>query len=293
LREKGEDMSEVVIVTGSGHGLPERIIKEYGIAIFPFGIHIGNEGFKDGVDIMPDEMIKLMYEKKIVPKTSAPTVADIISIYESIKSKGKTPVFVVMSSKLSAATFESVNNAGKKLGEDIEIIDNLQACQGKELIVLEAAKLAKAGKSKEEIVSYINKVIARTNSIFGIPDLKYLQLGGRIGRGKVLMGSMMKVIPMVAIRDMEGTISPVGRARSMSQVNQKIVGTIKEDLKKFNASKVKSIVIGHANNKEAVQNLKKIIEENINYEEILVMEFGCAVIIHLGSKAWGAAYYIE
>ncbi len=286
-------MSEVVIVTGSGHGLPERIIKEYDIAIFPFGIHIGNEGFKDGVDIMPGEMIKMMYEKKIVPKTSAPTVSDIISICESIKNGGKTPIFVLMSSKLSAATFESVNNAGKKMGEDIEMIDTRLAGPGKELIVLEAAKLAKAGKSKEEIVSHANKVIARTNSIWGIPDLKYLHLGGRIGRGKVLMGSMMKVIPMIAIRDMEGTISPVGRARSVSQVNQKIIDSIKEDLKKFNANKVKSIVIGHADNKEAAQNLKKTIEENINYEEMLVMEFGCAVIIHLGSKAWGAAYYIE
>ena len=286
-------MKEVTIVTGSGHGLPERIIKEYGIVIFPFGIHIGNESFKDGVDIMPDEMIKMMYEKKIVPKTSAPTAADIISICKSVKNDGKTPIFVLMSSKLSVATFESINNVGKKLGEDIEIMDTLQAGPGKELIVLEAAKLAKAGKSKEEIVSHTNKVIAGTNSIWGIPDLKYLYLGGRIGRSKVLMGSMMKVIPMVAIRDMEGTISPVGRARSMSQVNQKIVDSIKEDLKKFNANKVKSIVIGHADNKEAAQSLKKIIEENINYEEILVMEFGCAAIIHPGPKAWAAGYYIE
>ncbi len=286
-------MKEVTIVTGSGHGLPEKTIKEYGIVIFPFGIHIGNESFRDGVDIMPDEMIKMMYEKKIVPKTSAPTAADIISICESVKNDGKTPIFVLMSSKLSAATFESISNAGKKLGEDIEIMDTRQAGPGKELIVLEAAKLAKAGKSKEEIVSHTNKVIAGTNSNWGIPDLKYLHLGGRIGRGKVLMGSMMKVIPMVAIRDMEGTISPVGRARSMSQVNQKIVDAIKEDLKKFNANKVKSIVIGHADNKEAAQSLKKIIEENINYEEILVMEFGCAAIIHPGPKAWAAGYYIE
>ena len=169
----------------------------------------------------------------------------------------------------------------------------MQAAQGKELIVLESAKLAKAGKSKEEVVNHTKKVIARTNSVFGIPDLKYLYYGGRIGRAKVLMGSMMKVIPMVAIRDMEGMVSPVGRARNIFQVNQKIVDIIKEDLKKFNANKVKSIVIGHADNKEAVQSLKKIIEENINYEEMLEMEFGCAAIVHPGPKAWGAGYYIE
>ncbi|MBU4313691.1 MAG: DegV family protein [Actinobacteria bacterium] len=286
-------MQDVVIVTGSGHGLPEKIIKEYGIVIFPFGIHIGDEGFRDGVDITPEKMIKMIYEKKIVPKTSAPTIGDLVNILEPIKNEGKPAVFVLMSSKLSAATYESLDNAKKKVGVDIEIIDTMQAAPGKELIVIEAAKLAKAGKSREEVINYTKKVVARTNTILGLPDLKYLHLGGRIGKAKVLMGSMMKVIPIIAIRDMEGMISPVGRARNIFQVNQKIVDTMKEDLKKFNANKVKSIVIGHADNKEAAQSLKKIIEENINCEEMLVMEFGCAAIVHLGPKAWGAGYYIE
>ena len=286
-------MQDVVIVTGSGHGLPEKIIKEYGIVLFHFGIHIGDESFRDGIDITSDEMIKTIYDKKIVPKTSAPTIGDLVNILESIKNEGKSAVFVVMSSKLSAATYESIGNAKKKVGVDIEIVDTLQAAQGKELIVLEVAKLARAGKSREEVVSHAKKMVARTNTVLGIPDLKYLHLGGRIGRAKVLMGSMMKVIPMIAIRDMEGMISPVGRARNIFQVNQKIVDIIKEDLKKFNASKVKSIVIGHADNKEAAQSLKKIIEENINYEEMLEMEFGCVAIVHPGPKAWGAGYYIE
>jgi len=286
-------MQDVVIVTGSGHGLPEKIIKEYGIVVFPFGIHIGNEGFRDGVDITADKMIKMIYDEKIVPKTSAPSIVDLVNILESIKNEGKSAVFVLMSSKLSAATYESLDNAKKKVGGDIEIIDTLQAAQGKELIVLEAAKLARAGKSKEEVVNHTKKVIARTSTILGIPNLKYLYYGGRIGRAKVLMGSMMKVIPIIAIRDMEGMVSPVGRARNIFQVNQKIVDAIKEDLKKFNANKVKSIVIGHADNKEAAQSLKKIIEENINFEEMLEMEFGCAAIVHPGPKAWGAGYYIE
>ena len=107
------------------------------------------------------------------------------------------------------------------------------------------------------------------------------------------MGSIMKVIPIIAIRDMEGMVSPVGRARSIFQVNQKIVDAIKEDLKKFNANKVKSIVIGHADNEEAAGSLKKVIEENIECENIMKIEFGCAAIIHPGPKSWGAAYYIE
>jgi len=286
-------MKEVAIVTGSGHGLPEKLIKEYDINLVHFGVSIGHENYKDCVDITLNKLIKIIYDKKIMPKTSAPSIEELSNIYNSLIKEGKSIISIFMSSKLSAATFESAKNAKEIAGGDIEIIDSLQADMGKELIVLEAAKLAKEGKDKEEILARTRKVISRTNSIFGIPDLMYLYRGGRIGRAKVLMGSIMKVVPIVAIRDMEGSISPIGRARNVSQVNQKIVDIIKEDLKKFNASKVKSIVIGHADNKEAVGSLKKVIEENIDCEDIVEMEFGCVGTIHPGPKSWGAGYYIE
>ena len=286
-------MKEVAIVTGSGHGLPEKLIKEYDIIIFPFRIHLGNESYRDGVDITAAKMMKIINEKKIVPKSSAPSIAEIISICESIKNKGKSAVFVLMSSKLASATFESIRNAKEKVGGDIEIVDTLQVGPGKELIVLEAAKLAKEGKSKEEVLDHARKVISRTNVIFGISDLMYLYRGGRIGRGKVLMGSMMKVIPLVAIRDMEGAVSPIGRARNIFQANQKMVEVIKTDLEKLKANKVKSFVISHADNKEAALHLKEVIDKNFKYEEMLETEFGCVVMVHPGPKSWAVAYYIE
>jgi len=286
-------MQKVAIVTGSGHGLPEKLVKEYDINLFPFGISIEDKNYKDGIDITPDKLLKIIYNKKVNPKTSAPSPLDLANIYKSLKEEGKSIVSILMSSKLSAATLEAAKKAKEDVGDDIEIIDSLQAGPGKELIVLEAAKLAKAGKSKEEVIAYTKKVISRTNSVYGIPDLVYLYRGGRIGRAKVLMGSMMKVIPIVAIRDMEGSVSPVGRARNMFQVNEKIVESIKMDLEKLEANKVKSFVIGHADNKEAAQHLRKVIEKNIKCQEILEMEFGCAAIIHPGPRSWGVSYYIE
>ena len=133
-----------------------------------------------------------------------------------------------MSAGLSSATLEAARRASEELGGDIEIIDSRQIAGGQEIIALEAARIAKEGKSKSEIVEYVKKIVPRTNSIFGIPDLMYLYHGGRIGRAKALMGSMMKVIPIVAVRDMEGIVSPIGRARNVSQVNEKIVEVIKK-----------------------------------------------------------------
>lgn len=286
-------MQKVAIVTGSGHGLPEKLAKEYNINLYHFGISIGNNNYVDSVDITPDKLLKIIYDEKINPKSSAPSPLELANIFKTLKEEGKSIVAILMSSKLSSATLEAAKKAKENVGGDIEIIDSLQIAPGKELIVLEAAKLAKEGKSKEEVVACTKKVISRTNSIYGVPDLMYLYRSGRIGRAKVLMGSAMKVIPIIAVRDMEGSISPVGRARNMFQVNEKIVENIKMDLEKFKASKVKSLVVSHADNKEAAQQLRELIEKNIECQEILEMEFGCVAIVHPGPKTWGAAYYIE
>jgi len=286
-------MQEVAIVTGSGHGLPKKIVAEYNINLIPFGISIGGEHYKSDVDITTDKLIKIINEKKVNPKTSSLSLGDLVSIYKSLKEENKSIVSIFMSLKLSTATIDASRIAKKNVGGNIEIINSLQAGPGKELIVLEAAKLAKAGKSKEEILDYTKEVISKTNSIYGIPDLMYLYRGGRIGKAKALMGSVMKVIPIVAIRDMEGTVSPIGKAGNIFQVNEKIIEVIEMDLEKLKATKIKSCMIGHADNTLAAQHLKKVLEENIECKEILEVELGCAATAHLGPKSWGIGYYVE
>jgi len=285
-------MQKVAIVTGSGHGLTKELAEEYDIKLFPFPLFIDGKSYLDGIDITPDEILKAMYQGKI-PKSSAPSPAHLISIFKPLIDEGKSIIVILMSSGLSSATLEATKRAKEKLGGDIEIIDSRQITGGQEIIVLEAAKLAKAEKSKSEIVEYVKKIIPRTNSIFGIPDLMYLYHGGRIGRARALMGSVMKVIPIVAVRDMEGIVSPIGRARNASQVNEKIVEVIKKDLEKFESNKIKTFIIGHADNEQAALELKETLEKNFDYGEMLMLPFGCIATIYPGPKSWGVAYCIE
>lgn len=285
-------MQKVAIVTSSGHGLTKALIDEYDIKLFPFPIFIENKSYLDGIDITPDEILKAMYQGKI-PKTSAPSPADLINIFKPLIDEGKSIIVILMSAGLSSATLEAARRASEELGGDIEIIDSRQIAGGQEIIALEAARIAKEGKSKSEIVEYVKKIVPRTNSIFGIPDLMYLYHGGRIGRAKALMGSMMKVIPIVAVRDMEGIVSPIGRARNVPQVNERIVEVIKKDLEKFEANKIKTFIIGHADNEQAALELKEALEKNFDYGDMFILPFGCVATVYPGPKSWGVAYCIE
>ena len=284
-------MSEVRIVTGSGHGLPQSIIEEYDIRIAPFGLTVGDEHYRDGIDITPGEFLKRINGTKLHPKTSGLLLGELINIYQQLKKEGKAIVSIHMSSGLSIATHNAVRKAKETVGDDIEIVDTLQTAMGKELIVLEAAKLAKEGKTKLEVLNYAKEMSARTNSIFALPDIMYLYRGGRIGKAKSLMGSLIKIIPIVALKDGEGVVSAIGKGRNISQVNEKIVEVIKSDLEKAKAKKIKCMV-GHVNNEEAACQLKKAIEEHFECEEILVTEMGCVAIVHVGPKAWGVGYYM-
>ena len=118
-------MQKVAIVTSSGHGLTKALIDEYDIKLFPFPIFIENKSYLDGIDITPDEILKAMYQGKI-PKTSAPSPADLINIFKPLIDEGKSIIVILMSAGLSSATLEAARRASEELGGDIEIIDSRQ-----------------------------------------------------------------------------------------------------------------------------------------------------------------------
>jgi DegV family protein with EDD domain len=285
-------MQKVAIVTDGGYGLSKKILEEYDISLVPYGLYIDGKEYKTDIDITTDKLMKIINEKKVNPKTSSISLGDLINVYKFLKKNNKSIISIFMSEKLSTATFDILRIAKKNLDNDIEIIDSLQAGPGKELIVLEAAKLAKTGKNSKEVSDYAREVISKTNSIYGVPDLMYLYRGGRIGRARALMGSAMNVIPIVAIRDMEGTVSPIGKGNNFLKVNEQIIEIIKKDLVKLKATKIKICIIEQADNIAASQHLRKVLEENIKCDEILEADLGCTALVHLGPKSWGIGYYV-
>ena len=106
-------MQEIVIVTGSGHGLLKKISEKYDIVLIPFGISIDGKYYKSDVDITTDKLIKIINEKKVNPKTSSLSVGDLVNIYASLKEKNKSIVSIFMSGKLSTSTLDASKIAKK------------------------------------------------------------------------------------------------------------------------------------------------------------------------------------
>jgi DegV family protein with EDD domain len=273
------------IVTVSGHCLPESIIKKYGIKVVPFRIMIGNKTYFEGVDTIPEEFLGKL--KKI--KICAFSIGMINTVYqELLKEKVGTIFSIQMSSRISLA-FNIAKKAKELTKANIEVIDTRQGAGGIGLIVLEVAKAIQKGENKEEILQIIKEVKERTVSLIAISDITQLYRTGKISWAKSLLGTIIKVIPIVSVRNKEGRILPVGKARNIFQANEKIIEIMKFDAKKLKAKKIKCIVY-HTQNKAAINELKKNIRDSFD-AEIIDGEMPSTAVV-TGGGTWGISYYL-
>jgi DegV family protein with EDD domain len=206
----------IKIVTDSCADIPPQLAKELGISVVPVYLRFGEEVFRDVVDISQDEFYHRLLHGHIHPNTTAPAPQDFIDVYRELGKKADGILSIHVSSKLSG-TYNSALLGKKAVGNKcpIEIIDSEVVTMGLGHLVIEANKMAQAGMSLQQIAKEVRQMIP-TLRILGLLDtLKYLALGGRIGKVQALLGSMLNVKPMLTVKD--GVLAPAGRARSRAK----------------------------------------------------------------------------
>jgi DegV family protein with EDD domain len=283
-------MTKIGIVTGSVAGIPSSLIREYGIKVIPFPIILGREAFRDGVDIQPKDFLEKVKKSKEFPKTASLPIGELVGAYKAFRKEGKAVLSMHMTFGMSIATQDAAQKAKEMISEaEVEIFDTKQIIGGIQLIVLEAARAIKEGKSKEEVLKISKEARKNTNLLRALPDLEYLYRGGRIGKAKVLMGSLMKVIPIIAVKNV---VTPAGKAKSPTRANEKMVEIMDTNLKKRGLKGLKCI-IEHVDNEKAARELKAMVKVKFRPEEITLRETSCCGIVHTGPQSWGIAYLMK
>jgi DegV family protein with EDD domain len=206
----------VKIITDSSAGLPAPIVKELGITVIPALVCFGDETYRDGVDITTEQFYQRLVEDKVHPSTSVPAPAVFAHTYDKVAAKTDEIAVITISHKLSAiyeAAQQSVKFMEKKCR--VEVIDSNWALMAEGLIVITAAQAAKAGASLDEVVALTRKNMTRVDIRIAFDTLEYLRRGGRIGRAQAFLGSMLKVNPILCIKN--GETYPVAREHSRSK----------------------------------------------------------------------------
>ena len=284
-------MSPVAVLTDSCASIPESLLESLHIHTVAYYIHRGAEVLRDLVTIQRQEFLRWMHTAQTVPTTASPGPGDYFETYKQLACEGQNEIISIhMTSKASGA-FQAATVAQAMMKDEypevkIEVVDtlNVSLCQG--WMVIEAARAALSGFSLDRVTETVKRMIPLTHMIQTADTLKYLYLGGRIGRAQQLLGSVLNIKPLIGMED--GVIVPMGRAHSRGQAYQQMADLVAEAV---GNGKAKAAYV-HAGALREAERLRAIVEAKVDVVESLFAELSPALAVHTGPGTAGVCYYM-
>lgn len=285
-------MPKVAIVTDSTTCIPKKLIDELSIRTIPYYIHRGSEVLRDLVNIDCNSFYQWLPSATQLPKTASPGPGDYVEVYEQLAKEDAVEEIasIHMTSKGSGA-YQAAMAAKAMIAENlpelkIEVIDtfNVSMCHG--WMAIEAARKAMENNNLAQITSRIKQMIPITRMIQTADTLKYLYMGGRIGRAKHLIGSLLNIKPLIGMEN--GEIVALGTARSRKQAYQQMADMVEKNV--GHEAKIR-IAYVHAAALEEVQKIKMLIDERLQVVEELFCELSPALGVHTGPGTAGLCYF--
>ncbi len=265
----------VKVVTDSGSDISPEVAKELGITIVPVYIYFGDKDYKDGVDMGPDELYKRLAEDPIHPTTTQPMPSDFAKTYGGLSEDADAIVSIHLPAKVSGtcnAALQGIKIAKPKC--EVHVVDSFSISVGLGIIATAAARVAKAGGKLAEVLEETEKAISQTQ-IRGLLDtLHYLLKGGRITKAKSLVGTLLKVKPILTVR--EGEIVQAGMARSYAKGIEQLFEFVKS------YPNLQEVAIAHSTVPEEAKVLKKRIASVIDEGRIQMSRIGAGLGVHGG-----------
>jgi DegV family protein with EDD domain len=268
----------VKIVTDSGADLPDELVKELGISVVPLYVRFGEEVHRDRVDMSEDEFYWRLTEGSVHPNTTQPGPQDFADVYHKLGQEADGIVSILISAKLSG-TCNSALQAKGAVGEEcpIEIIDSETLSMALGLVVIAAARAAKAGKSLDEVMAVAKQAKEKTQLLALLDTLKYLLLGGRIGKAKAMLGSLLNVKPILTLKD--GEVVPAGQVRTRAKGMDRLFDFVQS------TAHIQELAVVHSTTPDEAQALAERLGSVFDKEKIIISRLGPALGTHIGPRA--------
>ena len=220
------------------------------------------------------------------PRTTQPSPTDFEAVYRRLQADADAIVSVHLSSELSG-TMQSASIAAAMDGIDVpvHVVDSRSASLGIGMLAVEAARMAKAGASAEDIVQHLEAIVARQKVLFLVDTLEYLQRNGRIGRAQAFVGGLLNIKPLLTIDD--GVVAPLERARGRAKARARLLELVTQGAQ---GQRVK-VAVMHADALEEAESLASELRSRLDVEELVVGQLGATIGTHAGPGTLGVVFY--
>lgn len=270
-------MKKIGLVADSVCDLPKEIIAKFDIHIVPIYIKFGDMVYRDGIDITPNDVYHKLKDNGLVASTSSPSPGDFQQVFQKIANKFETILTITLSSKLTAVFQNACIARTLFPKKDIRVFDSGLASIAEGFLIMEVAKAIKKGLKIDEIVVLLERIKEKIKIFATVDVLKYLYRSGRVPALKALLGSTLKIKPVLTIQNGEVKLLAkiVSRAASINYLCKQVIDLFKNQVPV-------RIAIIHALCEDIALDIKKRLEKSINCFESMVTEVTPVIGAYVG-----------
>jgi DegV family protein with EDD domain len=263
------------MVTDSTADLTPEMVEELGVTIVPLQVIFGNEAYREGVDITTEEFYERLVKSRQLPTTSAPSVGDFQEVYERLLEEVDSIVSIHIGARLSA-TVQIAQTARQSLAkpERIEVVDSQMTSLAMGFAIMEAVEAARAGAKLAEVKAAAESAVQRTHVLFMVDTLEYLRRGGRIGRARAYLGTLLSIKPILTLR--EGEVYPEERVRTRARGLERITQS------GIRHQKVKLAAVGHSTTPDEAESIRERVAMAFPNVKVHLVRFGPVLGTHAG-----------
>jgi len=273
-------MPDIRVVTDSAAYIEPETAEELGIEVLPLRVHLGDEVYREGIDIQPQQFLQKLSTTSLLPAISPPPVEEFVEAYGRLARSTDAIISIHVSSLLCDTSRVALQASQEFLGRcRITVIDSMAISVGQGILVQKAVETARAGLSVNEIVRVVRGMIPRVYAIFYTDTLSYLERGGRIGQAQAILGTMLGIRPILTLE--EGDILPLEKVRTKERALDKLAEFVAE------FSKLEQIAVLQSQFSEDTIALLELLETVIPDQDIPVLTYTPSLAVHLGPSAMG------
>lgn len=285
----------IKIIADSTCDLSDEVIARYKIGIAPLSIQIGDKSYKDRIDIQPDQFFRMMMDFEKNPTTAMPSPAEFLKCMEDGVAEGCNEILCICMSSGTSGSYQSAVLAQELFFEQydpnqykVHVVDTLSMSHGSGYLILKSAQLRDEGFTYEELVSFNETFKKHIKHFLSVDDLDNLIRSGRLSNASAIIGKLLKLKPIMTMRDGKGVI--VAKERGRKNVLDHYV---REFEKRMDAEMTTFVIIGYTSDLAYAENLKLKIQQETSFKgDIWIMQMGVSVGTHVGLGGL-SMYFIE
>ncbi len=278
----------IKIVTDTTCDLLPEMVEEYDITIVPINIHFGTEMYKEGVDMDWDLFYRKIDEMGIIPTTSQPSVGEFAEAYRRLASEGADAIISTHVTGKLSGTYQSATMAKQEVADEVKVYphDSLAGSAALGLACVEASRMARAGRSPEEIIARLDEIRSRINVLLVMENLEYPRKSGRVGGLKAALGSVLNLKPVVSLED--GLLEIAESVRTRKKSLDRLLELAEE---RVGTTAPTNMGVIHARAPEAGEEMLARVRERFNLQESYLVELCASLTVHFGPGTIGLCFY--